>query len=207
MRLPTPLPMLATADDPFDSPDYRVETKWDGVRALAAVDASGWRVWGREAADYTSRYPDLAVLRRLPTGTIVDGELVAAGNPRPTLTDLLRRHQLADPWQIRLASRWCPVRLVLFDLLYFRGRSLLAEPFRVRHECLAELCATLALPELALADGVLGTGRVFFAAAIAAGHEGVVAKRLDSPYRPGRRSPTWRKIKPRETRDVTKRLP
>ena len=77
MRLPTLLPMLATPSDPFDSPDYRFETKWDGVRALAAVDATGWRLWGRDAADYTSRYPDLAVLRRLPPGTLVDGELVA----------------------------------------------------------------------------------------------------------------------------------
>ena len=81
------------------------------------------------------------------------------------------------------------MRLVLFDLLYHRGRSLLAEPFRVRHERLAELCATLAVAELALADGVIGPGRAFFAAAIAAGHEGVVAKRLDASYRPGHRSP------------------
>jgi bifunctional non-homologous end joining protein LigD len=133
--------------------------------------------------------------------------LVAAGLARPTLAALLRRHHLTDPWQMRLAARWCPVHLVLFDLLYFRGRSLLAEPFRVRHEHLAELCATLALPELALADGVIGNGRAFFAAAIAAGHEGVVAKRLDAIYRPGRRSATWRKIRPRQPRDVTKRLP
>jgi len=105
MMLPILLPMLATSAGPFDSPEYRFETKWDGVRTLAAVDATGWRLWGREAADYTSRYPDLAVLRRLPAGTLVDGELVAAGNTRPTLTDLLRRHQLADPWQIRLAPR------------------------------------------------------------------------------------------------------
>jgi bifunctional non-homologous end joining protein LigD len=199
MMLPTLLPMLATSSDPFDSPDYRFETKWDGVRALAAVDANGWRLWGRDVADYTPRYPDLAVLRRLPAGTLVDGELVAAGMPRPTLAALLRRHHLADPWQIRLAARWCPVCLVLFDLLCFRGRSLLDEPFRGRHERLAKLCATLAVPELTLADGVIGNGRAFFAAAIAAGHEGVVAKRLDSAYRPGRRSPAWRKIKPRET--------
>jgi hypothetical protein len=77
----------------------------------------------------------------------------------------------------------------------------------LRHERLAVLCAALAVPELALADGVFGTGRVFFAAATTAGHEGVVAKRLNSSYRPGRRSAAWRKIKPREPRDVTKRLP
>ena len=90
-----------------------------------------------------------------------------------------------------------PVRLVLFDMLYYRGRSLLGEPFHIRCNCLAELCAKLEMPELAVAPGTVGAGRAFFAAAVAAGHEGVVAKRLDSPYRPGRRSHAWQKIKPR----------
>jgi len=197
MRLPQLPPMLATAGVPFDSPEYRFEIKWDGVRALAAVDAHGWRLWGREAADYTARYPEFAVLQRLPQGTLVDGELVVRGPARPTLAALLRRHHLNDPWQIRLSARWCPVRLVLFDMLYYRGRSLLGEPLHIRCHCLAELCAKLELPELAVAPGMVGAGRAFFAAAVAAGHEGIVAKRLDSPYRPGRRSHAWQKIKPR----------
>src|SRR5262249_34870342 len=45
------------------------ELKWDGIRVLAAVDKGGWRLWGRERADYTARYPELDVLRRLPAGT------------------------------------------------------------------------------------------------------------------------------------------
>jgi bifunctional non-homologous end joining protein LigD len=196
--LPIQLPMLATSGEPFDSPDYRFEIKWDGIRALAAVDTNGWRLWGRDAADYTLRYPELAVLRHLPAGTLVDGELVVRGPTRPTLAVLLRRHHLADAWQIRLAARWCPVRLILFDLLYHRGRSLLAESFRSRRERLSQLFATLNVPELALAEGVVDSGRAFFAAAVAAGHEGIVAKRLDSRYRPGHRSSAWQKIKPRQ---------
>jgi bifunctional non-homologous end joining protein LigD len=137
--LPTLLPMLAMSGDPFDAPDYRFEIKWDGIRALAAVDTSGWRLWGRDAADYTPRYPELAVLRHLPVGTVVDGELVVRGPARPSLAALLQRHHLADAWQICLAARWCPVRLILFDLLYHRGHSLLVEPFRSRRERLGEL--------------------------------------------------------------------
>jgi hypothetical protein len=91
----------------------------------------------------------------------------------------------------------CPVRIVLFDLLYYRGRSLLAEPLHVRCDCLAEACAPLEMPEVTVAEGIVGAGRAFFAAAVAAGHEGVVAKRLDAPYCPGRRSHAWQKIKPR----------
>jgi ATP-dependent DNA ligase len=106
--LPTVLPMLATSGEPFDSPEYRFEIKWDGIRVLAAIDATGWHLWGRDVADYTLRYPELAVLRDLPPGTLVDGELVVRGPTRPTLAVLLQRHHLSDPWQIRLASRWCP---------------------------------------------------------------------------------------------------
>ena len=91
----------------------------------------------------------------------------------------------------------CPVRIVLFDLLYYRGRSLLGEPLHIRCHCLTELCAKLEMPELAVAPGMVGAGRAFLAHAVAAGHEGVVAKRLDTPYCPGRRSHAWRKIKPR----------
>jgi hypothetical protein len=105
--LPQVMPMLAVAAKPFDAPEYCFEIKYDGVRALAAVDQMGWRLWGRERADYTTRYPELDVLRRLPTGTLVDGELVALdAEGRPDLRGLLRRHGLSDPWRIRQARQW-----------------------------------------------------------------------------------------------------
>jgi bifunctional non-homologous end joining protein LigD len=69
--------MLAVPAAPFDAPDYSFEVKWDAIRALAAVEATAWRLWGRQRADYTARYPELEVLRRLPSGTLLDGELVA----------------------------------------------------------------------------------------------------------------------------------
>jgi DNA ligase-1 len=93
---------------------------------------------------------------------------------------------------------------VLFDLLYYRGRSLLGEPFHIRCHCLAELFTKLEMPELAVAPGTVGAGRAFFAAAVAAGHEGVVAKRLDAPYCPGRRAHAWQKIKPRPVAPKTR---
>ena len=127
--LPQVLPLLAVAAEPFDAPEYSFEIKYDGVRALAAVDKAGWRLWGRERADYTARYPELDVLRRLPAGTLVDGELVACdADGRPDLRRLLRRHGLADPWRIRQARNWCPVRYMVFDLLYHAGRCLMREP-------------------------------------------------------------------------------
>ena len=125
--LPRLLPMLAVPAEPFDAPEYSFEVKWDGIRALAAVERGAWQLWGRERADYTARYPELDVLRRLPAETLVDGELVTfdAHGP-PDLPRLLRRHGMTDPWRIRQAPHWCPVRYVVFDLLYHAGRPCLS---------------------------------------------------------------------------------
>jgi len=196
--LPQTLPMLAVAAEPFDSPEYCFEIKYDGVRALAAVDETGWRLWGRDRADYTTRYPELDVLRRLPAGTLVDGELVAFNaDGRPDLQRLLCRHGLTSPWRIRQARQWCPVRYVLFDLLYHRGRCQMQEPLLWRRDMLAEVWEKLDVPDLEFSHAVIGAGTTLYQQVLAAGHEGEMAKHLRSAYRPGKRSATWKKIKPR----------
>ena len=115
---------------------------------------------------------------------------------RPDLPRLLRRHGLTDPWRVRQARRWCPVRYVLFDLLYHRGRCLMREPLFRRREILAELCEKYAVPQVEFSPAVIGNGVAFYHQVVAAGHEGVLAKLLESPYWPGKRSVTWKKIKP-----------
>jgi ATP-dependent DNA ligase len=185
---------LATPAAPFDSDDYVFEVKWDGVRALAAVQANSWRLWGRRATDYTPRYPELDVLRRLPAGTIVDGELVVLHDGRADFPALLRRHQRqrADP----AGCRRLVVSYVLFDLLRDRGQSLLKEALVRRRALLRELLFSINDPLLVYSDGVEGCGREYFARVVAQGHEGVMAKRRASRYEPGKRSLSWRKIKP-----------
>src|SRR5262249_17824257 len=161
--LPQVLPMLAVAAEPFDSPEYCFEIKYDGVRALAAVDGTGWRLWGRERADYTTRYPELDVLRRLRTGALVDGGLVAFDtHGRSELQRLLRRHTLTDLWRIRQARRWCPVRYVLFDLLYLAGRCLMREPLVRRREVLSEICEKLDVSEVECSAALIGAGTALY---------------------------------------------
>jgi ATP-dependent DNA ligase len=190
--------MLAVPAEPFDSVDYSFELKWDGIRVLPAVDKGSWRLWGRERAEYTAHYPELAVLRRLPAGTLVDGEVAAwDAHGRPDLPRLLRRHGLTDPWRIRQARRWCAVQYVVFDLLYHAGRCRMAEPLARQREALAALCQRFDQSAVRFSEDVVGAGRAVYAAVVAEDHEGVVAKHLASPYRPGRRSAAWRKIKPR----------
>jgi ATP-dependent DNA ligase len=192
------LPMLATAAAPFDAAAYLFEVKWDGVRALAAVEAGRWQLWGRTGADYTARYPELAVLNRLPSGTTVDGELVVLRGGRADFPALLRRHQCprGDPRGAGAFPQRLPVRYVLFDLLFDRGRCLLQEALVQRRARLRELLVALDEPVLAYSDGVVGGGREFFAQVVAQGHEGVLAKDRVSRYRPGHRSSAWRKLKP-----------
>ena len=191
------LPMLATSGQPFDSDEYSYEVKWDGVRALAAVDGDHWQLWGRDLADYAGRYPELDELRRLPSGTVVDGELVVFKDGRPDLGAILSRHQLLNPDRIRYASRQAPVRYVLFDVLYHQGKCLVHEPFHRRRCVLVDLLTAMGeVPELAFSEGIAGHGQDFFERVVAQGLEGVMAKRADSRYLPGKRSPSWKKIKP-----------
>jgi bifunctional non-homologous end joining protein LigD len=190
------LPMLAVSASPFDSDDYFFEIKWDGVRALAAVEGNGWHLWGRNLADYDHRYPELDVLRLLPSGTVVDGELVMLNNGRPDLNAILRRHQLVHPARIRHAGLHSPIHYVLFDMLYHQGRCLMQEPFARRRSVLVGVLTELNVPQLLLSDGTATCGRDVFNRVVAQGHEGVMAKHQGSRYLPGQRSASWRKIKP-----------
>lgn len=196
MKLPTLSPMLASPAAPFDSAEHLFEVKWDGVRALAAIESSGWRLWGWESAEYTSRYPELEILRQWPPGTMVDGELVVLRDGRADLAGLLGRHQLVSPIKIAHARRHAPICFVLFDALYHRGRPLLNEPLWRRRAVLTELMEGMQEPTLVFSEGIVATGCAFFDRVVDQGHEGVMAKHLAGRYHAGRRSAAWQKIKP-----------
>src|SRR5262245_47123280 len=106
---------------------------------------------------------------------------------------------------MRQARHWCPVRYVLFDLLYHRGRCLMHEPLVRRRELLAEACEKLGVSEVESSPAVIGAGIALYQTAVASGHEGVMAKQLVSMYRPGKRSVTWKKIKPSTRRPCSQR--
>jgi hypothetical protein len=182
--LPRLLPMLAVPAAPFDSPEYSFECKWDGIRALAAVETTGWQMWGRQQADYTTRYPEFDVLCRLPVGTLVDGELVALDvDGRPDLPRLMRRHGLADPWRIRQARHWCPVCFVLFDVLFYAGRCLLQEPL-VRFSCKVFLPHEAGNWRAAMLSGAFGVDARSVVGARAVHARPVGAIGLGSDFRP-----------------------
>ncbi len=191
-------PMLAApCAAPFDSDEHLFEVKWDGVRALAAVEAGRWRLWGRGLVDYTGRYPELAGLGGLPSGIVLDGELIVLRNRRANFQAILQRHQLTSSRKIRFAGRQRPVTYVLFDLLYEQGRSRMAWPLVDRRRRLAEMLNQCRVARLIYSEGVIGPGRAFFERVVQQGHEGVMAKHLRGRYVPRCRSCAWRKIKPK----------
>jgi len=189
-------PMLARPGAPFDSEAHLFEIKWDGTRMLAFVQQDGIRLINRHRAERTVQYPELSCLSELPAGTILDGELVVFADGRPDFYRLLSRDQTCDPFKIRLSSRLQPATFVVFDLLYDKFRPLLAQPLSERRRRLCQLVEEFGRLELALSEGIIGTGRALFAEVCRLGLEGLVAKRLASPYRPGRRTKDWIKIKP-----------
>jgi bifunctional non-homologous end joining protein LigD len=203
--LPELSPMLATPGTlPPDQARWAFEVKWDGIRVLAYLPGDGrWRLVSRNRHDVTARYPELEVLPGLlpATDVVLDGEVVAMdARGRPSFGRLQERMGLNDTAAIRAAMRATPVSLMVFDVLWARGGRVTALPYTARREL---------LEGLGLDSGPVGTppawpgdGDTAMAWTRDTGLEGVMAKRLGSPYRPGTRTRDWVKVKHRRTLDV-----
>ena len=180
-----------------------VEWKIDGIRIQVHRDGPDVRVFTRTLDDITARVPEVAEMARsLPvTAAVLDGEAVALGpdgRPRPFQVTSAR---VASQGEAARQREQVPLTTFLFDLLHVDGTDLIDEPAAARHERLAAITPDgLAAPRLETAD--LAQAEAFFAAAVARGHEGVVVKSLNAPYRAGRRGSEWIKVKPRHTLDL-----
>lgn len=187
MSVPDFEPMLATRwPAAFDDPGWWFEVKWDGYRAIVSAEGGRIRARSRRGLDLTGPFPELAGLP-IPDGIAVDGEVVAFDEQgRPSFSNLQRRTGFGG----RGTGAEVGVNLVVFDVL-FAGENLTGLPYEDRRARLESLI----LPEpIVVPEPVPEQGLSLFAAARAQGLEGIVAKRLGSPYGPGRRSPDWRKI-------------
>lgn len=190
------LPMLATPGRPAEvaDPGWVHEFKWDGVRALVVSDGNRVQVRSRAGNDVTAGYPELGALAAvLPPGTVVDGEIVALdADGVPSFPRLQRRMHVRDPGRVAVAVREVPVVLMVFDVLVDRGTPALDEPWTSRRERLV----ALGLDGAAWATPPVGDDlATMLETAAARGLEGVVSKRRTSRYRPGDRSPDWRKLR------------
>ena len=198
MPLPKPVkPMLARPGPlPPDDGRWGYEVKWDGIRALAYVAGGRIELRNRSGRDITSRYPDLGALGGALAGrdAVLDGEIAAFDEDgRPSFERLQHRMHLASDAAVRWSTTTNPVAYVIFDLLQLDGRALLAEPYAARRELLDGL--GLNGPAWQTPRSHVGDGAALLEATRRRGLEGIVAKRLDCPYEPGRRSAGWIKVK------------
>ncbi|MFO1310761.1 MAG: non-homologous end-joining DNA ligase [Burkholderiales bacterium] len=193
------LPMLAdSADAPFHREGWSWEPKLDGYRVMAFVDKDGARLRSRRGLDLTPQFPRLAAeLAAQDADMILDGELVAFdAEGRPSFNALQDRAGRKTPTDIAAGERSIPVAMVCFDLLHFAGIDLVRRPYGERRRYLAQcLLPSPLVQRMHVADD----GVALHAAAAAAGFEGVVGKRNDSLYEPGRRTSAWLKVKPVRT--------
>jgi bifunctional non-homologous end joining protein LigD len=197
-------PMLArTGPLPRDDDgDWAYEIKWDGVRAIAFVQGGRLRLQARSGRDVTARYPELRPLAEAlgAREVILDGEVVAFDGARPSFQKLQSRMHLTSEHAVRRLARDDPVHYIAFDLLYLDGRSLLGLRYDERRALLAEL--ELSGPTWQAPAHHVGDGQALLELTRAQQLEGVIAKRLDCPYTPGKRTSGWVKVKNIGSTDV-----
>lgn len=183
--------MLATRGVLPDGPGWAFEYKWDGIRALiATTKGGGIRITTRTGHDVTSWFPELNPLARaLRRDAVLDGEVVALGtHGRPDFGRIQARLGAGNA-ALRTEN---PVEYYVFDVLRLDGRDLTGEPYARRRKVLEHL--RLDGEHWATTPSRRGVGREMFDVSRATHLEGIVAKRLDAPYLPGRRSPAWIKV-------------
>src|SRR5713101_7274553 len=180
-----------------------IEYKYDGARIQLHRDGDRVAIWSRHMSDVTRSLPDIvAIARRDLSGApyILDGEVVAldrAGRPLP-FQELMRRFRRVRG--VEAAAEELPLTLHLFDCLMAGGRSLLDEPYAKRWEELQGVTGGRWLAERAMITSA-PEGNAMMARALAAGHEGVMAKDPRSSYEPGGRGKRWFKLKATQSVD------
>ena len=202
------LPMLAEIADDFaevlraHSGRTALEFKYDGARIQLHREGERVTIWTRRLSDVTASLPDVVALARNLTGApfILDGEVVAldrTGRPLP-FQELMRRFRRVHGVDALVGEM--PLAVHFFDCLVAEGRSLIDEPYERRWQELAALTGGHYLAERLIVTRE-DEAEEFRARALAAGHEGVMAKDLGSAYEPGGRGKRWFKVKAAATID------
>jgi bifunctional non-homologous end joining protein LigD len=200
-RQPMPeriVPMMARLgnDLPSDPERWSFEVKWDGVRAIAYAQPGRLRLESRNLNEITEVYPEVrGLIEDLGMReAVLDGEIVTFDEQgRPSFELLQRRMHVSSPPAVRRLMSSHPVVYAIFDLLFLDGHSLVELPYTKRRAQLESL--DLGGRAWRVPTAHAGEGSALLEATAAQGLEGIMAKRLDSTYEPGRRSGAWLKIK------------
>ncbi len=197
--------MLATpsAELPQDERDWAFEFKWDGVRALAYAEEGELRIYARTGREITAAYPEVQVMTVAMHGreAVLDGEIVSLDERgRPSFEALQARMHVSSAAKVRRLAEEKPVAYVIFDVLHIDGTSTLDSSYRERRGLLESL--ELSGPNWHVPPFFEKDGAELFEVSKEQGLEGIICKRLDSLYAPGRRTRDWLKVKHERTQEV-----
>jgi bifunctional non-homologous end joining protein LigD len=197
-------PMMAklVAKPPTPDDAWGFEFKWDGIRAEAYVEGGTVRLMSRSGENVTARYPEVHPMGRAlgSKEVILDGEIVALDDKgRPSFEEIQQRMGLTSESEIRRKMKEVPVTYMLFDVMSQDGRSLLNETYVDRRKKLDALKLKGASWQTPPYEK--GGGQAVLEASRRAGLEGIMGKKLDSHYEPGRRSGAWVKVKNRNRQE------
>jgi DNA ligase-1 len=173
------------------------EYKLDGARIQIHKKGEKIRIFSRRLTDVTESLPEIVELvnNKIEAERVVlEGEVVAVGEDRSPMLfqHLMRRFRRVH--KIEEMQRQIPIELYLFDILYLEGKTLIDFPYTERRKVLGKICGDISLTKQLITRNIEEAER-FLEEAVEAGHEGLMAKKLDSPYTPGIRGKRWFKIK------------
>jgi bifunctional non-homologous end joining protein LigD len=195
-------PMLAVRSRPFSSEDFIYELKWDGTRCIAFVDVERGklRLQNRRLLDITHRYPELDFFEFLAENAVIDGEIVVLEKGKPSFPLLQKREHVDSRAKINILAKTTPATFFAFDVLYTESNGWTMDANLIeRKKILKEIASET--NHILISEYVERFGEEFYKKAVKIGFEGVIGKRIDSRYRPGKRNPAWMKMKKRNTAD------
>ena len=196
-------PMLSgSADKPMKDDKYIYELKWDGIRALIALEDGKVRIRTRNHNDVTKQFPELLDGEKSfrATNALFDAEIVCLDKDgKPVFKNVINRLMSTGETNIAKLSKSNCVHCYIFDCLYLDGRVLIHEPLMKRKEWLADVIRDETPYRLSES---IEDGEALFEAAREHHLEGIIAKQRGSKYFPGKRSDCWLKIKVRQSREV-----
>lgn len=198
----TPIkPMLAVLGKPFSSKGWIFEPKIDGARCIAYISGNTVELKNRRMRSISYRYPEITrALKQSAGDCVLDGEMSVMDKGIPSFATLAIREQQIQKTRINYLSENLPASFIVFDILYKRGENIMNRPLSERKSILKEELGESDV--ITIIDYFPENGKSYFKAALGMGLEGVMAKRLDSPYQPGVRSKDWVKVKKHLTLDL-----
>jgi bifunctional non-homologous end joining protein LigD len=194
-------PMYASIGTEIPDKGWTFEPKYDGIRVLAFATPTEVKLITRNGKDKAEQFPEIvSALKKLTSQTkrplVLDGEIVALANGEPArFQELQGRIQVKQSQLIARYSAATPAALILFDILMDGNDVLIGEPWTERRAQLLARVGKRTSTYLRVTESVEDDGKKMLEKARRQGWEGIIAKRMDSRYEPGKRTPAWLKLK------------